>query len=135
MPLGVITPECDDDDGAVLLPEPEVAFGPQSFIADWLFSVAPLPLLELGAFDAVLPGPQSVAWPIVLAPGVAAPGVLLVCAMAAVPKVKAAIDTIVNKRRFIRLSSFVPNTNGVRSMSEHALSKTAGCDALFRANR
>jgi hypothetical protein len=101
--------------GAVVLPE--VVPGPQSFMALFELVVAPLlvpllaPLEELGVLEAVLPGPQSVLWPVMplevpaLVPGVLLPSVvLLVCAMAAVPSVSAMTDAAVRRSRFIELS-------------------------------
>jgi hypothetical protein len=82
---------------------PEVPL--QSLIAEPLTAVL---LLELGAFEAALFGPQSAAW---LRPGLDPAGVpLLVCAMAAVLSVKAAADAIVRMRRFIRFPPLVPQT-------------------------
>lgn len=107
-PPGLILRE--ESEGEVVLPD--MPFGPQSFIALFELSLVPLVELELldGVLEAELPGPQSVAWPMVLelVPGLAVlapPVVLLVCAMAAVPSVRAKMDAAVTIRRFIRLSS------------------------------
>ena len=107
-PPGLILLE--EPEGEVVLPD--MPFWPQSSIA--LFELLLVPLLapELldGVFEAELPGPQSVAWPMVLdrvlgAAVLAPPVVLLVCAMAAVPSVNARTEAAVTIRRFIRLSS------------------------------
>ena len=63
------------------------------------------PLLELGAFEAELPGPQSVLIDLdvpLLVPALVPPVVPPVCAMAAVPSVKATIDVAVRRSRFIK---------------------------------
>lgn len=109
--------------GADVLPE-EVPGG-QSLIAvcePLLLSLLLVPLLapppgelplEFGAFEAELPGPQSMLCIVVLeVPGLLglvmvslfAPSVA-VCAMAAVPNVKAMTDATVRSRRFIGVSS------------------------------
>jgi hypothetical protein len=156
-PLGaVVEPlEC----GAVLLPDEPL--GPQSFIAVvLLLSLAVVPLLELGLVvlpellepgllaAALLPGGQSlldkppegpdieplVPAPVPDLPVVAPvdPVVLLVCAIAAVPRVNAMIEVAVRRRRFIRsppLKIGAPPGGSPRD----ARPLTAGCSATFRS--
>lgn len=95
--------------GETLLPEPQSLFAIFEEVSPLL--LAPAPELLVGALDALLPGPQSVwCMPLVARSVLTAPlgpellpafPVLLVWAMAAVPRLSAKTDAAVMIRRFI----------------------------------
>jgi hypothetical protein len=94
--------------GETLLPEPQSLL---AIFEEVALLLVPAPELPVGAFDALLSGPQLVwCMPLAVAFVLVVPlelelvpvlPVLLVCAMAAVPRLRAKIDAAVKIRRFI----------------------------------